>query len=61
MSVESPLEYFMILGRNVNHDDCVWRTRMTTMDFLLLELSPFVLFFLIDLMLTVTRIFFGIF
>ena len=35
----------MILGRNVEQDQTMCRiTRMTTLAFLLLELSPFVLF-----------------
>ena len=37
---------FMILGRNVEQNETkVSRTRMSTLAFLLLELSPFVLFF----------------
>ena len=40
----SPLmAIFMILDRNVEQDKTMW-TRMTTLAFLLLELSPFVLF-----------------
>ena len=34
---------FMILGRNVEQDQMTSHTRMTTLAFLLLELSPFVL------------------
>ena len=34
----------MIPGRNVEQDQTTSRTRMTTLAFLLLELSPFVLF-----------------
>ena len=34
---------FMILGRNVEQDQTTW-TRMSTLAFLLLEISPFILF-----------------
>ena len=35
---------FLILGRNVEQDQTMCRVRMTTLAFLLLELSSFVLF-----------------